>query len=226
LETRVIHDFRAMRLTMVESQIRPNGVRDPAILNAFATLPREKFVPDEQSSLAYMDEALPVYRGAGSSRTLLPPMVLARLLQFAAPSRKDHALDVGGVTGYSAAILADICATVDALEASDELAASMKQYLRKAGIGGISVHSGPLNRGLDALKPFDLILINGGVQEEPKMLFEQLAEGGRLVAIVRKGWLGHGCLFSKSAGVVSGRAIFDAGVDVLPGFEAAPHFVF
>lgn len=219
-------DFQAMRLTMVESQLRPNGVRDPAILNAFATVPRENFVPADQSSLSYMDEALPVARSASPPRTLLPPMVLARMLQFAAPTESDHALDIGGLTGYSAAILAKLCAKVDALEVSEDLAATMESCLTKVGIQGVTVHSGPLNRGLDAQKPFDLIVINGGIQEEPKMLFEQLAEGGRLVAVVRKGWLGHACLFSKSTGAVSAKAIFDAGAEVLPGFEAVPHFVF
>src|SRR6516164_9516570 len=97
-------DFQAARLAMVESQIRPNGVRDPLILNAFAGLPRELFVPEQSRRLAYVDEALiAVPASAGSpARYLLSPMMLARMLQTAAPAPGDRVLDIGGATGYSA----------------------------------------------------------------------------------------------------------------------------
>ncbi len=221
-------DFRTARLAMVESQIRPNGVRDPLILGAFAALPREQFVAESQKGLAYRDEAVEAAPAIDGSppRYLLPPMILARMLQYAAPAPGDSVLDIGGVTGYSAAILAQLCGKVVALEVSEVLAASMKDCLRKAGVESVSVHTGPLAQGLDALKPFDLIFLNGGVPDEPKQLFAQLAEGGRLVAIVRRGWLGHAVLYSKSSGAVSGRVIFDAGAEILPGFEAKPQFVF
>jgi protein-L-isoaspartate(D-aspartate) O-methyltransferase len=220
--------LEAARLAMVESQIRPNGVRDPLILNAFANLPREQFVPESQRQLAYVDEALLAVPATYDSpaRYLLAPMVLARMIQFAAPAAKDHALDIGGVTGYSAAILGQLCAKVDALEASAGLSERMSQCLKAVGAGNVSAHSGPLERGFPAGKPFDLIFVNGGISGEPKELFEQLAEGGRLIAIVRKGWMGHAYLFTKSGGTVSGRPVFDAGADILPGFEAKPQFVF
>lgn len=221
-------DFQAARLAMVESQIRPNGVRDPSILNAFATLPREAFAPGAQKALAYRDEAIPVLpaSGAAPARYLLAPMALAKLLQGAAVSSSDHALDIGGATGYSAAVLAQICAKVDALETSEVLVEAMKRNLAEVKAERVSVHQGPLDRGLDALKPYDLILINGAVAEEPKNLFGQLAEGGRLAAIVRQGWQGRGVLFTKSSGAVSGRPIFDAGAEYLPGFEIRADFVF
>jgi protein-L-isoaspartate(D-aspartate) O-methyltransferase len=221
-------DFQAARLAMVESQIRPNGVRDPLILNAFATLPRELFVPEDQKALAYMDEAVPVIAANGGSqpRYLLPPMVLARLLQSASLSQSDHALDIGGATGYSAALLAQICGKVEALEISESLAENMRGHLKAANVEQVSVHYGSLNQGLDACKPYDFILVNGSVAEEPKELFGQLAEGGRLAVIIRNGWLGHAHLFTKSSGAVSGRPIFDAGAEYLPGFEKHPHFVF
>ena len=221
-------DFQAARLAMVESQIRPNGVRDPLILNAFATLPREAFVPEAQKALAYMDEpvvAVPAMEGS-PARYLLQPMVLAKLLQGAAIAQSDHALDIGGATGYSAAVLAQICRKVEALEASESLAETMRQSLAAANVANVSVHHGPLNQGLYDSKPYDFILLNGSVAEEPKELFAQLAEGGRLVAIIRRDWLGHAYLYTKSSGAVSGRPIFDAGAEYLPGFEKHSHFVF
>ena len=221
-------DFQAARLAMVESQIRPNGVRDPLILNAFATLPREAFVPESQKALAYMDEPVLVVPATEGSlpRYLLTPMVLAKLLQGAAIAQSDHALDIGGATGYSAAVLAQICGKVEALEASESLAETMKRSLKAADVENVSVHHGPLNKGLDDSKPYDFILLNGSVAEEPKELFGQLTEGGRLVAIIRRGWTGHAYLYTKSSGAISGRPIFDAGAEYLPGFEKQPYFVF
>jgi protein-L-isoaspartate(D-aspartate) O-methyltransferase len=220
--------LKAARLAMVESQIRPNGVRDPLVLKAFASLPREHFVPEKQRALAYIDEALPVLPASASSpaRYLLPPMLLGRLLQAAAPTPSDRALDVGAATGYSAAILARLCKKVEALEVSEPIAEEMRRCLKAAGTDTVAVHSGPLNEGLNASKPFDLILVNGGVAEEPKALLDQLADGGRLVAIICKARLGQGFLFTKSGGTVSGRPVFDAGTPILPGFEAKPQFVF
>ncbi len=220
--------FETARLAMIESQIRPNGVRDPLILNAFATLPREHFVPEHKKALAYMDGAIPVIPASPGSpaRYLLAPMVLARMLQFAVPSQNDRALDVGGATGYSAALLSQICGKVDALEVSESLAQVMTACLKSAGMSTVGVHSGPLNAGLASQKPFDIILVNGGISAEPKELLDQLAEGGRLVAIISKGWLGHAYLFTKSSGAISGRVIFDAAAEILPGFEAKPQFVF
>ena len=121
-------------------------------------------------------------------RYLLPPMVLAKILQSAGLSQSDHALDIGGATGYSGAVLAQICGRVDALEVSESLAEDMKQRLKAANVEQVSVHHGPLNQGLDASKPYDFILVNGSAAEEPKELFGQLAEGGRLAVIIKK-WL-------------------------------------
>lgn len=213
---------------MVESQIRPNGVRDPSLLDAFAVIPRELFVRPDQKPLAYMDGAIAVVPAKGDrpARALLPPMILAKMLELAAPQLHERALDVGGVTGYSAAILARLCKDVHALETDDVLAADMKKRLEAVAAGSVRVHAGPLEKGVDEAKPFDVVILNGAVAEEPEGLFPQLAEGGRLLAIVRKGWLGRAFLFTKNAGAVSGRPVFDAGADVLPGFEVKPQFVF
>jgi protein-L-isoaspartate(D-aspartate) O-methyltransferase len=221
-------DYQKARLAMVESQIRPNGVRDPRILDAFATLPREAFVPDDRKGLAYMDREVLVIPGDADTpaRYLLPPMILARMLQAASPSQGDRVLDVGGATGYSAAALSRIGGKVDALESSEPLADATRRGLKAAAIEGVQVHHGALNRGLAAAKPFDVIVVNGGVAEQPTELLLQLAEGGRLVTIIRHGWLGQAWLFSKMSGSVSGRIIFDATAEYLPGFEHNPQFSF
>jgi protein-L-isoaspartate(D-aspartate) O-methyltransferase len=221
-------NFETARMAMVESQIRPNGVRDTRVLNAFASVPREHFVPEAQKATAYMDAPVLAAPATAQSaaRYLLPPMVLARMLEFANASTAGRALDVGGVSGYSAAILSKVCHTVHALEASEAAAAMTEQCLRLARIETVRLHHGPLNAGVRSEAPFDLILVSGGIASEPKPLLEQLAEGGRLIAIVRTGWHGHACLYTKASGIVSGRAVFDAGAEFLPGFEPKPEFVF
>jgi protein-L-isoaspartate(D-aspartate) O-methyltransferase len=220
-------DMQTARFAMVESQIRPNGVRDPNILNAFAAVPRELFVPQALKPLAYIDEALPVGPGNGGARRyLLPPMTLAKLLQVSDAAEARRVLDIGGVTGYSAAILSQFGGKVFALEASPDLAGQSEKCLKEAGVEGVPVAAGPLNHGLKGNEPYDLIVVNGAMMSEPHSLFEQLAEGGRLAGIIRSGWQGQAYLFEKAGGVVSGRAVFDASAEYLPGFEEKPHFVF
>ncbi|KAI95085.1 protein-L-isoaspartate O-methyltransferase [Rhodomicrobium udaipurense JA643] len=221
-------NFATARLHMVESQIRPNGVRDPLILDAFASLPRELFVPEQRQHLAYIDEGVLAIEAAADepARYLLQPMVLARLLEAAEPRREDHVLDVGGATGYGAAILSRLAAKVDALETSTALAEAMKNRLSFVGASNVDVHAGPLEKGVPSKKPFGLIVVNGAVADEPKTLLDQLADGGRLVAVVRKGWLGRAWLYEKSGDSVSGRPLFDAPADYLPGFEPQPQFTF
>ncbi|MBT3070193.1 protein-L-isoaspartate O-methyltransferase [Rhodomicrobium sp. Az07] len=221
-------NYATARLHMVESQIRPNGVRDPLILDAFASLPRELFVPEQRQPLAYIDKGVLAVEASGDepARYLLQPMVLARLLEAAEPSQADNVLDVGSATGYSAAILSRIVAKVDAVETSAALVEAMKKRLSFVGASNVDVHEGPLEEGVPSQKPFSLILVNGAVANEPKSLFGQLADGGRLVVVVRKGWMGSAWLFEKSGGNVSGRPLFDAPADYLPGFEPKPEFTF
>ena len=106
-------DFELARATMVESQLRTDRVTDRRILSAFATLPRERFVPEDKRELAYSDASLEVWPSidGAPARFLLPPVVLARLVQLAAVEAKDAVLDVGCATGYSTAVLAHLASS-------------------------------------------------------------------------------------------------------------------
>jgi protein-L-isoaspartate(D-aspartate) O-methyltransferase len=219
-------DFQTARAAMVESQIRPNGVRNPRIINAFATTPRELFVPENMKPLAYIDEALRIEPDSGGRpRFLLPPMILARLLEYGEPGPSDKVLVIGAATGYSAAVLAKLCGQVWALEESDALTERMQACLQAAKSAEVHIVRGPLNRGYEPEQPYDLILLDGFAAEEPRGLFGQLAEGGRLLALIGGRWHGQAHVFTKSSGVVSGRPVFDASGEILPGFEAQPQFV-
>ena len=215
-------DYAAARRNMVESQVRPNKVTDAAILDALATLPRERFVPEAMRSVAYVDEDIPVGRG----RFLMEPMVLARLLQLAAVQPGDAALVVGAATGYTAVVLARLAGRVIALESDPELTANAKETLAGLGIGNIAIVEGALTAGAPRQAPYDIIVFDGSVDEIPAPIIEQLGEGGRLVAVRNTDRIGRATLLTRNRGVVASRTAFDAAVPRLPGFEAAPVFSF
>jgi protein-L-isoaspartate(D-aspartate) O-methyltransferase len=225
-------DFEHQRLTMVESQLRPNEVTDRRILAAMATLPRERFVPQHLSLLAYMDESIEVFpaREGAPARFLLAPMPLARLVQLASIAPEDKVLDVGCATGYSTALLAQLAELVVGLEPEPELAEAARNNLRALGIDKASIVEGALADGCASEAPYDVILLNGGVEEIPHALLEQLQEGGRLVAILSRGAgtvrPGRAYLFVKVEGEASGVPHFDAGARPLPGFSPMPAFAF
>ena len=221
-------DFKAQRLAMVESQLRPNEVTDPRLLAAMRSLPREEFVPARLRSLAYIDEAIEIFPSVDGApaRYLLAPMVLARLIQLAAARPEDTVLDVGCGTGYSTAVLAQLAGKVIGLEPEPELADAAREALRKLGIANAEIVEGPLAGGHRPEAPYDAILLNGSVPEPPEALLEQVREGGRLAAVLSTGIQGKAYLFVKVAGEASGVPHFDAGARPLPGFQPAPAFTF
>ncbi len=216
-------DFATARLNMVESQLRTNRVTDLALLGAFETVPRERFVPEPLRGIAYVDEDVPL----GGGRFVMEPMVLARLLQAALPGPDDIALDIGCGTGYGTAILSRLAATVVALESDATLAAAANQALDGLEFDNAVVVEGQLTEGYPKQAPYNVILLSGAVAEVPPAIGEQLAEGGRLVAVVAAGTgLGRATLMQRDGGVISSRVLHDAALPVLPGFETEPGFVF
>jgi len=224
--------FERQRLTMVESQLRPNEVTDTRLLAAMRTLPRECFVPRKLKPLAYMDEGVEVFPSidGAPARFLLAPMVLARLVQLAAVEPQDAVLDVGCATGYSTSVLARLGRSVIGLEPEPELAEAARGTLRDLGIANAEIVEGPLARGHPEAGPYDVILLNGSVPELPETLILQLKEGGRLAVVMPSGAnggsQGKAYLFVKVGGEASGLPHFDAGARPLPGFLPQPCFTF
>jgi protein-L-isoaspartate(D-aspartate) O-methyltransferase len=216
-------DFAVARHNMIEGQIRTNKVTDGALLEALAALPREQFVPVERRSVAYIDEDIRLAAG----RHMMEPMVLARLLQAAEPTTTDVALDVGCATGYATAVLACLTATAIGVESDPALARTATETLARLAIDNAIVVEGKLGDGYAKHGPYDVILVNGAVEEFPRALIEQLAEGGRLVGIRRAGpGPGAAMLMLKRRGAVAGRALFEASTPYLAGFAPKPRFVF
>lgn len=207
---------------MVDSQLRPNKVTDQQLLDAMAVIPREQFVPDAFRAAAYVDEDVPL----GKSRFLLEPMVLGRLIQAVAPSQSDIVLDIGSATGYGAAVLSRLTATVVGLELDGAMADQANATLSALGIANAMILQGPLEQGVPRQAPFNVIVIEGLADELPPLLLDQLADGGRLAGVVRDRGVGRAMLFARSGDTISTRVLFDASVALLPGLQRQPGFVF
>ncbi len=216
-------DYAAARLNMIDNQIRPNKVSDVRVLAAMAEVPRERFVPKKLEGAAYVDEDLAVAPG----RYLMEPAVLARLLQMAAITPSDVVLDVGCATGYATAVLARLAATVVAVESDPDLIELAGALLAELGADNAAVVEGPLAAGYPKHAPYDAIVLGGAVDEVPQAITDQLAEGGRLAAVVTHGSsVGNGMLMRRVRGALSRQIVFDAAVPLLPGMEGGRGFVF
>lgn len=210
-----IPDYAAAREAMVDSQLKPLGVSDPVVLDAMASIERERFVEPFWRPSAYTDRAVPM----GDGRLLSAPAVLGQLLSEAVPQEGWQALVVGAGSGYSAAVLAAMGVLVTALESSAALAEA-------ARANGVDVVEGPLEQGWKRGAPYDLILIDGAVEYVPDTIAAQLKEGGIiLTAIIDRGVcrLASG---RKAAGAIGYHSLADAGVAALPGFDRPRGFTF
>lgn len=210
-----MQDFSLARRSMVDSQLRPEGVTDSGVLAAMGSVERERFVPDAARAVAYFDRPLRVAPG----RAMMPPAALGKLLTELAPRPGEKALVVGSATGYSAALLRAIGLEVVALESDKSLAL-------EASKAGIETVTGDLDKGWARGAPYDLILLDGAVEEIPPVLVKQLREGGRLAgAIVERG-VSRLVIGRAAAGALGLRSIADAEVEQLPGFERPRAFTF
>lgn len=211
-------DFEGMRRAMVESQLRTTDVSDPALIAAMASVPRERFVPDALRSVAYMDRSIPLAPG----RALSPPLALGLMLMQALPDRADKVLIVGANTGYSAAVIARLAGEIVALEEDAGLAAQLRERVA----ANVTVVEGPLAEGAADGAPYQLIVIDGAVEQVPASLTDQLADGGALVTgIIDQG------ITRIAAGRKHGTAfglttIADSEVAILPGFARPRGFRF
>lgn len=211
--------FEIMRRAMVESQLRTTGVNDPRVVAAMAAVPRERFVPVERRALAYIDRPIDI----GHGRELNLPEATGRLLAAANVTRRDKVLLVGAATGYTAALLADLAGDVTALEENADLLAVAREALSGTAV---ELVEGALNAGWAKAAPYDLIFVDGRIEQIPDTLLAQLVEGGRLAAAIHeRGATRLGVGFKSGTGF--GMDLFaDCEAVTLPGFSKPKSFVF
>jgi protein-L-isoaspartate(D-aspartate) O-methyltransferase len=210
-----IPDYAAARASMVDTQLRPEGVNFLPVVEAMATVAREEFVAPEARPLAYIDRTVPMDAG----RLMNGPVVLGKLLTEMTPLSGERALVVGCGTGYSATVLAEMGLSVTGLESSPELAGRARE-------NGVQVVEGPLEDGWKKGAPYDLILIDGAIEHIPDAIVAQLTGHGRLgAALIDKGITR--LVVGRRAGDGFGlHSMADSGAAALPGFSKPRTFTF
>ena len=217
-------DFKTARSNMVENQIRANKVTNLSVINAFKDVPREKFVPDTLQEISYVDEDIQLSR----NRFMMKPMILARLFQSLNLEGNENILHVGSNSGYGSAILSRMCSSVISLESDKKLFETSIHNFSNMGFDNVVPLHGSMENGVEKEAPFDIIFIEGSVETEPKSLFGQLNENGKLIAIIRPAniKIGKAKLFFKISNEIGLENLFDAQVSKLSIFKSKTKFSF
>lgn len=216
-------DFETIRKTMVDTQIRVNDVTDFEIVDAFLSVPREKFVPKSAKGIAYSEIEIETSPG----RALWTPRDFAKLLKAAGPESSDVALIIGAGSGYEAGVVSEVVDTAIALEESSDLVDSMTERFSSAGLDSAVAVEGDLASGLPEQSPFDLVIVCGMVEAVSPSWSEQLADGGRLAVVIQVDRdLGKARIYTKSGDVLSERDVFDCRPPKFVEFNRLPEFEF
>ena len=217
-------DFKIARKNMVENQIRANKVTSLNVINAFLDVPREKFVPDALQEISYVDEDIQLSR----NRFMMKPMILARLFQSLNLKGNENILHVGSNSGYGSAILSRMCSSVISLESDKKLFETSIHTFSNMGFDNVVPLHGSMENGVEKEAPFDIIFIEGSIETEPKSLFGQLNENGKLIAILRPAniKIGKAKLFFKISNEIGLENLFDAQVSKLSIFKSKTKFSF
>lgn len=205
---------------MVDTQVRPADVTKFPIIDAMLSIRREDFVPANLREAAYIGENLDL----GDNRVVLDPRTFAKMLDMLNIAPHELVLDVGAAYGYSSAVISRLAQAVVALEDDGDRVRDAEDALMEAGIDNVATHHGPLVDGAADLGPFDVIVLQGGINDIPQALTDQLKDQGRIGALFMDGALGEVRLGQKLNGRIVWRRAFNAGAPILPGFGAQRAF--
>ena len=206
---------------MVDTQIRPSDVTKFPIIEAFLSVPREKFVPDGKREAAYIGENFKI----GQSRVILEPRTLAKLLDALDIRNDELVLDIGPGLGYSSAVISPMAEVVIAVEDDSCMANEAEEFLTEVGADNVVIQIGKLEDGAPEHGPYDVIILQGGVEKIPSSILKQLKNGGRVGAIFVEEGLGTAKIGFKLNDKINWRYSFNAAAPVLPGFFKQKDFV-
>lgn len=213
-------DFAANRTMMVDTQVRPSDVTKFQIIDALLTVRREAFVPASRREVAYADANIAL----GDGRVVFEPRTLAKMLDAMEIDQGDMVLCVAAGLGYTAAVLSRMAEAVVAVEQDPDLARDAESVLAEQGADNVVVIEGDLAAGAAKHGPYDAIIIEGGVEDVPAALGDQLKDGGRIGTVFMRGELGECRIGLKAGAHINWRLAFNASAPVLPGFEAETAF--
>ena len=213
------------RFNMIEQQIRPWDVLDQTVLDTFRFLPREKFVPNEYSNLAFADMEIPL----GREEFMMHPRVEARMLQELTIKPTDSCLEIGTGSGFMTACLAHLGEHVDSVEIYSDFSIIAEERLSQVGITNFSLYNDDAHSGWQGNndKEYDIIAVTGSVPEYIDAFEQRLSIGGRLFITVGTGYLMHALLIQRENEQTFNRTVlFETRLNALLGAEPAENFSF
>ncbi len=169
--------FANLRNRMITEQIIARGISDERVLDALRHVPRHWFVPEEYANIAYSDSPLPI----GHGQTISQPYIVALMTELMELEGEENVLEVGTGSGYQAALLAYLARQVHTIERHADLADRADEILIRMGLTHVVVHVGDGSLGLPKYAPYQAIMVTAAAPRVPQPLFDQLADGGRLV---------------------------------------------
>ncbi|SNR25596.1 protein-L-isoaspartate O-methyltransferase family protein [Puniceibacterium sediminis] len=208
-------DYATRRRMMVDTQVRPSDVTKFPIIDAMLDVPREAFVPRDRAEAAYISENIDI----GGGRVVLEPRTFSKMLDALDVGNDDLVLDIGAGLGYSSAVIAHIAEAVVAVEDDASRVKEALGLLSDHHADNVILHEGPLAAGAPEHGPYDAIIVEGGVEQVPQALIDQLKDGGRIACLFMEGALGVVQIGHRIDGAVSWRFAFNASAPVLAGFE-------
>lgn len=224
---RLLIETDEARHNMVECQLRPNGVTDEKLIQAFKSVNRENFAPPDAQSLIYSDASifLPANTYQKLDRWLLPPLILGKLLQVAVIQSHHNVLIIGGATGYSMALVSQLADNVVMLEVEPNLAINAQNYVNQEKISNVVVATGPLIEGYLFKAPYDIIIFEGALIDIPSNFTQQLKSNGCFVTILKgENCFGRGIVATIQSNKIIVNEKFDANCPWLTGFSSSKGF--
>ena len=221
-EANLMDIFSQARESMILSQLQTNNVTNERLLRAMREVPREIFIPEDKVDLAYIDVNIEVF----PMRYMLSPMFLAKMIQEASILESDVVLDIACLTGYSTAVLSKLAATVIGLEPNSVHVEKANKILSDLQIDNAAVLVGDISQGWLSQGPYNVILINGSINFVPRILIDQLTNGGRLICVENINNIGKAVCYLKQPDSFGRRVLFDASIPLVPGNEEKAEFIF
>ena len=207
-----------MNKNMIDGQLKPMGINDPIILEAFKNIPRELFLDKDKSSISYHEGNILIK----DNRWLLSSILIARLINCVDISNEDIILEIGSCSGYATAILEKLCSLVVGVEADTKLRDIANKSLTKIEANSSIIVEGQHTLGNLKSAPYDKIFILGAVKSVPNALFSQLTNNGSLVTVIKDQnnlkSCGKAVVFKKNKDIISSSIIFDVEVPFMEGF--------
>ena len=211
------------RHNMVEQQVRPWDVLDDRVLKTLVQVPRDQYVPEKYSGLAYADTAIPL----NDTQCMMHPIIEGRLLQLLDIQPDDSVLEIGTGSGYLTACLAQLAKQVESIEIDKTLAQKAAQTLLEQGVFNVSLSCANGLELPDTRKKYDVIVLTGAVSEIPMTFKQALSENGRLFAVSGSAPAMQAHLITRiSDNDWSDEIIFETVLPTLTDGEKKPDFVF